>query len=187
MVKARDISLKFRDGEPGDAAQIADLGSQTFSETFGHIYKKSDLDAYLEKYFSIDRVTRDLNDEQIDYRVAETASSMVGYAKIGPAALPLTPERRSAIQLHRLYVRETRQGVGVGGILLSWAIARSAERGASELCLGVWSNNKHAISVYENRGFKAEGYYDITVGDSVDRELIMALPLKTRVSSNNTL
>lgn len=183
MVQARDISLRFRDGKPEDAPRISDLGRQTFAETFGHIYSKADLDAYLETYFSLERVSRDLNDPEIEYRIAETSMNMVGYAKIGPVKLPLTRDCKNGLQLHRLYVRETRQGVGVGGILLSWAIDRSSERGAEELCLGVWSNNQHAIGVYENRGFTSEGYYDINVGRTVDRELIMSLKLKAVIDA----
>ena len=177
MVQARDVRLRFRDGNPEDAAQIADLGRQTFSETFGAVYSKADLDAYLSTYFSVERVGRDLEDEQIDYRVAQTPANLVGYAKIGPATLPGRVANENVLQLHRLYVRETRQGVGVGGILLSWAIDRASERGAEELCLGVWSNNQHAISVYENRGFEPEGLCDIQVGKTTDRELVMSLKL----------
>lgn len=178
MVKAAEVSLRFRDGKPKDAQAISDLGCQTYAETFGHVYRKSDLDEYLEKYFSKERVEQDLNDPSINYRIAMSASNMVGYAKIGPTNLPLSRNSDNILQLHRLYVRETRQGVGVGGILLSWAIDQSRSRGADELCLGVWTSNEHAIKLYEGRGFSPEGEYEINVGSAKDKELIMSLNLK---------
>ena len=183
MVKAADVNLRFRDGLPEDAVNISDLGRQTYSEYFSSVYKKADLDAYLAKYFSVDRVEQDLRDPEIEYRIAETNSHMVGYAKIGPPCLQTKQVRENTLQLHRLYVRETRQGVGVGGILLSWAIDRARERGAAELCLGVWANNENAIKLYENRGFEAEEVYDIDVGNTRDKELIMSLKFKAKIDA----
>ena len=177
MVQARNTNLRFRDGNVEDAARIADIGRQTFAETFGQVYKKSDLDAYLSFYFSETKVGNDLSNPDYDYRIAEAPSGLVGYAKIGPVSRSLQDEFKNALQLHRLYVRETRQGVGVGGILLSWAIERARERQVDELCLGVWSNNLHAIKVYEGRGFIGSDTYEITVGEARDQELKMSLKL----------
>jgi ribosomal protein S18 acetylase RimI-like enzyme len=183
MVKAAEASLKFRDGAPDDALQISDLGRQTYSEYFGHVYKKSDLDIYLDRYFSVDRVRRDLEDPEIEYRIALSSSNMVGYAKIGPTTLPLGRDAENALELHRLYVREFRQGVGVGGILLSWAIDRARERGANELCLGVWTNSTNAIKMYESRGFESEDEYEISIGSAKDYERIMSLKLKEKIKA----
>ena len=80
-------------------------------------------------------------------------------------------------------MKATRQGVGVGGILLSWAIDRANERGADALMLGVWSQNQRAIAVYENRGFVPGKNYEITVGDARDEELMMTLALEAKTSA----
>lgn len=176
-MKARDTTLRFRDGVPADAQRIADLGRQTFTETFDSVYKRSDLDSYLGTYFSPDRVGRDLENPDYDYRVAEAQSGLAGYAKIGPVHLKGIMLDDEDLQLHRLYVREARQGVGVGGILLSWCIGRAKDRGASDLWLGVSSQNEKAIGVYEGRGFEAAGTHQIQVGEARDEELIMRLSL----------
>lgn len=176
-MKARDTTLRFRDGVPADAQRIADLGRQTFTETFDGVYKRSDLDSYLGTYFSPDRVGRDLENPDYDYRVAEAQSGLAGYAKIGPVHLQGIMLDDEDLQLHRLYVREARQGVGVGGILLSWCIGRAKDRGANDLWLGVSSQNKKAIGVYEGRGFEAAGTHTIQVGETRDEELIMRLSL----------
>lgn len=180
MVKATDVSLRFRDGVESDAESISALGRQTYSEFFGQVYQKSDLDQYLDRYFSVERVRTDLQNPEIDYRIAYTPSNMVGYAKIGPTSLPQEGPADHSLQLHRLYVRETRRGVGVGGILLSWAIDRAKERGAEKLYLGVWISSENAIKLYQSRGFIAQGEYMIEVGSTSDRELIMSLKLKEK-------
>ena len=187
MVQARNINLRFRDGSVEDAARIADLGRQTFNEYFDQVYKRSDLEASMNRYFSVEKVAHDLANPDVDYRVAEAASGLVGYAKIGPVSLPVDQEKLAhALQLHRLYVKATRQGVGVGGILLSWAIDRANERGADALMLGVWSQNQRAIAVYESRGFVPDKNYEISVGDTRDEELMMTLVLEAKTSARLT-
>lgn len=181
MVQARNINLRFRDGNTADAGRISDLGRHTFAENFSGSFKKSDLDAYMRRYFSEEKVSADLDNSAYDYRVAEAGNTLVGYAKIGPTDLPLKSEESERLELHRLYVRGTRQGVGVGGILLSWAIERAKERGAEELCLGVSKTNRRAISVYENRGFASHGSHMIDIGSDTDEETIMSLPLRDEV------
>ncbi len=183
MVQALNINLRFRDGTVDDAERIADLGRQTFAEHFGSQFKRSDLDLYMDRYFSVEKVRKDLQLPDFDYRIAAAGNTLVGYAKIGPATLPLAEPDPTRLQLHRLYVRGARQGVGVGGILLSWAIERAKERGADEICLGVSSNNKRAIKVYESRGFSACGTHEIDVGAARDEEVMMTLPLQAEAKS----
>lgn len=183
MVKATDISLKFRPGLLEDAAKIADLGRQTFIDFFDQIYRKSDLDVYLQEYFSEERVKSDLQDPDIEYRIAMSSNTMTSYAKIGTPSIDVPDDGETYLQLHRLYVKENRQGVGVGGILLQWAIERARERGASELCLGVWVDNNKAISFYESRGFVAKSTYDVSIGATNDKELFMSLKLKAAMAA----
>tara|TARA_X000000950_G_scaffold237113_2_gene288455 strand:- start:124932 stop:125495 length:564 start_codon:yes stop_codon:yes gene_type:complete len=183
VVQARNINLRFRDGVVEDAERVADLGRLTFTENFGSVFKRSDLDLYMDRYFSLEKVKKDLEDTECDYRLAEGGITLVGYAKVSPVTLPIQDDGKTRLQLHRLYVRGTRQGVGVGGILLSWAIERAKERGADELCLGVSADNLRAINVYESRGFVAFGKQTIHVGDATDEEVMMTLPLQAEAKS----
>ncbi len=67
--------------------------------------------------------------------------------------------------------------MGVGRILLTWAIERARRRGAKDLYLGVWQENKRAIALYLSRGFEKIGTYKFKVGHTLDDEFIMRLPL----------
>jgi ribosomal protein S18 acetylase RimI-like enzyme len=101
----------------------------------------------------------------------------MAYAKLGPVKLPLDHDPGEAVELHRLYVRQEGQGVGVGRILLTWAIEQARQRGAKSIYLGVWENNQRAISVYEAHGFEGLATYKFQVGNAIDTELIMRKPL----------
>jgi ribosomal protein S18 acetylase RimI-like enzyme len=172
-----DRELTFRDARETDAADLADIGRDTFVETFGHLYSPSDLKRYLDDTYSVEKMKEDLRDPQVEIRMAFSGKRMVAYCKIGPVKLPTDVGPDPALELHRVYVYQAGQGVGVGRILLAWATERARQRGARNLFLGVWEGNHRAVALYESRGFEKVGTYKFKVGDTLDDEFIMRLRL----------
>lgn len=169
--------ITFRDARLQDAAALADIGRETFSETFGDLYPAADLRRYLDETYSLDRMTTDILDPEVEVRIALSGRKMLAYCKIGPCKLPVDTGPDPALELHRVYVYHEAQGVGVGRILLAWAIERARQRGARSLYLGVWQSNARAIAFYESRGFRTVGAYKFRVGETLDDEFIMRLEL----------
>jgi len=169
--------LTFRDAQLKDAAGLAEIGRETFVETFGELYPPGDLRQFLDDTYAVERMISDLNDPEIEVRIAFSGRKMLAYCKIGPCKLPIDTGPEPALELHRVYVYQTGQGVGVGRILLAWAIEQARQRGAKNLFLGVWESNDKAIALYESRGFEKVGTYKFKVGDTVDDEFIMRLRL----------
>jgi ribosomal protein S18 acetylase RimI-like enzyme len=169
--------LTFRDAQMKDAAGLAEIGRETFAETFGVFYPPSDLRQFLDETYSIDKMETDLRDPEVEVRIAFNGKKMAAYCKIGPCKLPIDTGPEPALELHRVYVYQHDQGVGVGRILLSWAIERARQRGAKNLFLGVWEQNSRAIALYEARGFERVGAYKFKVGQTMDDEFILRLKL----------
>lgn len=165
--------LRFRDGETDDAAALSRLASDTFEETFGGLYRREDLERHLVETFGPDVVKAQLTSDEVDIRLGFAGQRMIGYAALGPVRLPYEGPADKTLELYRLYVRTSEQGVGVGRILFNWVLTRARERGASELCLGVWEHNDRAIAMYESRGFETVGKHTYTVGHHEDIDLIM--------------
>ena len=172
-----DRELTFRDAREADAVALAEIGRDTFEETFGHLYPPSDLKRYLDETYSVEKMTYDLRDPDVEIRMAFSGKRMLAYCKIGPVKLPTDIGPEPGLELHRVYVYQAGQGVGVGRILLAWAIERSRQRKAKNLFLGVWEGNSRAIALYESRGFEKVGTYKFKVGDTQDDEFIMRLHL----------
>jgi ribosomal protein S18 acetylase RimI-like enzyme len=172
-----DRALTFRDARATDDTELAEVGRETFAETFGDLYPPEHLKTYLDATFSIDAMRDDLGDPQTEVRVCVSGKRIIAYCKIGPYKLPATPEPIPALELHRVYVSQARQGVGVGRILLNWAIERARQREAKSLYLGVFQGNEKAIAVYKARGFEIVGTHTFKVGDTVDDEYTMRLVL----------
>lgn len=172
-----DRDITFRDARETDAADVAEIGAETFAETFGELYPASDLHRFLAETYSVGHTLADLRDPNVEIRLAFSGRRLVAYCKIGPVKLPIETGPEPALELHRVYVYQARQGVGVGRILLTWAIERARQRGAKNLFLGVWRENERAIALYQSRGFEIVGAYKFRVGDTLDDEHIMRLKL----------
>ncbi len=169
--------LTFRDAQLKDAESLAEIGRETFVETFGELYSPGDLRQYLDETYSVEKMEADIKDPEVEVRIAFSGRKMLAYCKIGPCKLPIDMGPEPALELHRVYVYQHGQGVGVGRILLAWAIERARQRGAKNLFLGVWESNERAIALYEGTGFEKVGGYKFKVGDTLDDEFIMRLRL----------
>jgi GNAT superfamily N-acetyltransferase len=66
-----------------------------------------------------------------------------------------TPTERSepALYLHRMIVRRTAAGAGIGGRLLAWARDEAARTGHRWLRLDAWKTNVHLHRYYQRQGF----------------------------------
>jgi len=172
-----DRALSFRDARANDAAELVEIARDTYIETSGQSYPAPDVRQYMESHFSLGAMQADIADPQTEIRVAFAGRRMVGYCKLGAVTLPGEAEPLPSLQLHRIYVSRARQGVGVGRILLTWAIERARQRGAKSLWLRVSHGARFTIRVYESRGFQTMGEAPVQVGSSTDTERMMRLLL----------
>lgn len=169
------MTISFRNATPVDAAALAELGAQTFTHTFGHLYQPNDLDLFLQNH-SPENWEKELADPAFEIRVAEQDGQMVGYIKLGPPHLPFEP-RGEAAELRQLYVVEEVKGQGVADALMHWVIERARDRRADHLYLSVFTENHRARRFYERYGFEPEGTYAFMVGNHADEDIVMRLQL----------
>lgn len=169
------MTVGYRMAAPEDAAALAELGARTFTHTFGHLYKPSDLAIFLQNH-TPENWEKELNDPAFQVRLAEQDGRMVGYVKLGPPHLPFEP-RGEAAELRQLYVVEEMKGQGVADTLMRWVIDRARDKRADYLYLSVFTENHRARRFYEKYGFEPEGTYAFMVGTHADEDIVMRLKL----------
>jgi diamine N-acetyltransferase len=165
----------YRDATPSDAAAVAELARVSFTETFGHLYTPENLAAFLTSHTPKDW-SRILADPDTAVRVAETDGALVGYARIGPPTLPITPVG-PAVELRQFYLLKPWHGGGHAQAMMAWVIATARERGAAELFLSVFVENIRAQRFYARYGFEDIGRYTFMVGSHEDEDRLMRLAL----------
>ena len=169
------MTLEYRNATVADAAALERIFDTSFCDTFAHLYRPEDLDAFLSS-FGVSEWEAQLRDPAYAFRMAEVDREPVGYVKIGPMKLPFETERPAQL-LDQIYILKAHQGVGIARGLMDWAIGEARRRGAEELYLTVFTGNDRARRLYERYGFEAVGRYDFMVGSHADEDIIMRLPL----------
>lgn len=169
--------VTYRTPERQDAATLSHFGRKTFSDTFGHLYKPSDLSAYLNRVYTPAIFLAELATVDTEFRIAEHAGKIIGFCKIGAVTVPLNPVPPRSIELRQLYVDHDWHGSGVAATLMAWALDRAFARQCETVYLSVYAENFRARRFYERHGFRVIGTYKFMVGQQADEELIMMLKL----------
>lgn len=169
------MAVTYRIATREDAEALAELGAQTFTDTFGHLYQPDDLEIFLQNH-STANWQKELTDPAFEVRIAERDGILVGYVKLGPPHLPFEP-RGEASELRQLYVVEEMKGQGIAHELMGWVIERARDLGADYLYLSVFTENHRALRFYEKYDFEPEGTYAFMVGSHADEDIVMRLKL----------
>ena len=167
--------IAYRNAAPRDAAALADLHRRSFVETFGHLYRPQDLEAFLIG-LNEEGFREELLDGRHQVRFADAEGEPVAFVKLGPVTLPVAPAR-PALEFRQLYVLRAWQGTGIARALADWALDQARKRGAEELYLSVWSDNQRAKAFYRRYGFAYVGPYRFMVGEQADEDEIWKLDL----------
>jgi GNAT superfamily N-acetyltransferase len=170
------MTIRYRDAGPADAALLSDLSRRTFVETFGHLYRPEDLEAFLAK-LSEAAWRGELEQPGFQVRLAEADGEAAGFAKLAPVSLPVEPQG-PALELRQLYLLRPWHGLGISHALMDWVLGEARRHGAEELFLSVWSENHRARRFYERYGFAFVGPYAFMVGEQADEDHILRLDLK---------
>ena len=165
------MTITYRGCGIDDAEALDALYRRSFCDTFAHLYRREDLEAFLGK-FTREAWESELADERFAFQLAEADGVPVGYVKLGPPELPV--ERRGpAIEIRQFYLLHGWRGAGIAHALMDWAMEEARVRGASEMYLTVYTDNHRAKRFYERYGFEAVGPYSFMVGSQADEDIIM--------------
>lgn len=165
--------FQLRPPSSKDTFQLADLGRETFVETFAHLYHPDDLRTFLKKNYDEEVIATELADPFIEHWVIEYQERLIAFIKTGPLQLPVASPLPNAIEIRQLYVRKEFAAQGLGKRLMTWAFEQFSAKKISNLYLSVFSENERAIRFYQNHGFRKCGEYDYPVGNQLDLEFIM--------------
>ncbi len=81
------MNVIYRDARPADGPQLRDLFAESFVETFGHLYRPSDLQEFLDGN-SLAKWDGNLADPEVAIHVAEIDGALAGFVELAPKKLP---------------------------------------------------------------------------------------------------
>jgi ribosomal protein S18 acetylase RimI-like enzyme len=171
-------SIHIRRGTVEDVEVLADLGEQTFRETFASQNTPADMKAYVERAFAPAKIRGELEDPASVFLLAFGAvdRAPIGYAGMRAGAPALLATGPRPIELRRLYARRDALGKGVGAALMGACLEEAAEGGYETVWLGVWEHNLRALAFYRRWGFETVGSHSFSLGSDEQTDLIMVRP-----------
>jgi ribosomal protein S18 acetylase RimI-like enzyme len=166
-------TVEIRRAAIEDAVLLAELGAQTFLETFADSTTPEDMAAYLADSFTPKILTAELADPLSIFFIAEAEGNAVGYSKIhsGEALDGVDGER--PIELVRLYVGQEWHGHGVAHALMQACLDEARMLGFQTMWLGVWEHNNRAQAFYRKWNFHEVGEHIFQLGSDAQRDILM--------------
>ncbi|WP_231464348.1 MULTISPECIES: GNAT family N-acetyltransferase [unclassified Pedobacter] len=162
-----------------DIDQLREIGRQTFYETFSDSNSEENMTNYLESSFSVEKINAELHDENAEFFFAKIGSKIIGYLKLNFGQSQTELKDNKALEIERIYVLKAFHGKKVGQILYDKAIEIAKNKRADYVWLGVWEENKRAISFYKKNGFVEFDKHIFKLGDDEQTDIMMKLKLKS--------
>ncbi|MFP4095465.1 MAG: GNAT family N-acetyltransferase [Cyclobacteriaceae bacterium] len=157
--------------------QLRELSIHTFEEAFAEANTKEDMRLYTKSAFSQKQLLQEMQDPDITFYFLKQQDILLGYCKIKRGLPSAVREKGPALEICRLYVKQTFQKQGLGQWMLAQIIAKARQKSLDFVWLGVWSQNPDAIRLYERQGFEKIGSYTFMLGRDAQTDFIMKLRL----------
>ncbi len=170
-------TLRIRRATSADNALLAQIGAETFRDTFEADNTPEDMAAYLAGAFNPDRQAQELAEPDSMFLIAELGADVVGYTRLKTAPPPAAIGAERALEIARLYARKGWIGQGVGAALMRACLATAVRDGYPVVWLDVWEKNPRAIAFYEKWGFKIVGEQTFQLGADLQHDWLMSRSL----------
>ena len=168
-------SIQLKQVTLNDITQLQEIGRQTFHETFAANNSEENMKTYLEEGFSVEKLTKELNDKNSEFYFAILDQEVIGYLKINFGEAQTELKDSKALEIERIYVSKEFHGKSVGQVLYDQAIQIAKQKNADYVWLGVWEENPRAISFYKKNGFVEFDKHIFKLGEDEQTDIMMKL------------
>jgi diamine N-acetyltransferase len=174
----QDVSrFQVRIATLSDSLLLAQIGAETFRDSYAADNSPENMAAYLEASFSPETQARELADPDSLFLIIETEHTPAGYARLKFGTSPETVVARTPMEIARFYSRKPWIGKGVGGRLMQACLQRADAASCDVVWLDVWERNPRAIAFYRKWGFVEAGHQTFILGDDLQHDLVMTRPV----------
>lgn len=173
------MTITIRKADERDAALLAELGRQAFTDAFESANTPENFAAYIANAFSEQKQAAELAHPGSTFLIAEmenpqtSETEPVGYARLLGGSRETCITGENPIELVRIYALGAYTGHGIGSALMQAALEAARGGGYDVIWLGVWQENPRAVAFYERWGFQKVGTHVFQLGDDPQTDWIM--------------
>jgi len=156
-----------------DLEELQEISCETFYETFREQNSKENLNAYLEKAFTLEQLKKELSNTSSYFYFICLYKEVAGYLKVNIYGAQSEDMGDESLEIERIYIKSKYQKNGLGKHLLNKAFKIAEESNKRKIWLGVWEKNENAIAFYKKMGFSQMGTHSFFMGDEKQTDFIM--------------
>ncbi len=160
---------------PENIEQLQKISRQTFFESFAAANTEANMQDYLNRAFSMEKMRGELVDENSEFYFAFMDDKIIGYLKINFGQAQTELQHENALEIERIYVLKEFHGQQIGQLLYEKAAEIAKQKAVDYMWLGVWEENPRAIRFYQKNGFQAFDKHIFTLGDDEQIDIMMKL------------
>lgn len=160
-----------------DVEKLQAISRITFSQTFTEHNNDEDMNAYLNKSFSITQLTSEIANVDSEFYFAQEGEMVIGYLKVNTGAAQTESKDLNAFEIERIYVDTAFLGKKIGQLLFNKAIELANAKNKSYVWLGVWEENHRALAFYKKNGFVPFDKHIFKLGNDEQTDIMMKLEL----------
>jgi ribosomal protein S18 acetylase RimI-like enzyme len=151
--------IKISKAKSKDFETIQAIAKMTWPVAYNEILSKAQLDYMLDKMYSFETLSDDLNYKEHHFYMATENDTCLGFTSIEHNYL-----KKEVTRIHKLYILPNTQGKGIGKCLVDAIVNFALEQKSTSITLNVNRFNK-AVAFYEKIGFDIIGEEDIEIGN----------------------
>ncbi len=167
------MNLNFRQCMSDDIYTLRDFSYRTYNETFAHMNTPSNMKAYLEQSFNINKLHGELSDNNSLFYFLYADGELAGYLKLNESPSQTDINDIQSLEIERIYVAKEFQGKGLGSVLMNEAIDIANMKKKLYVWLGVWEKNDKAILFYKKNGFFKIGTHSFFMGEEEQTDFVI--------------
>ena len=170
-------SINIKPIDLSDIVLLQTIGKQTFIETFAEVNTKENMETYLAKKFTTEKLTEELTNPNSRFYFAMLNDKVIGYLKLNFSEAQTELKNNNTLEIERIYVLKEFHGKQVGQLLYNQALIIATQTKAHYVWLGVWEENPRAISFYKKNGFVEFDKHIFKLGADEQTDIMMKLVL----------
>ncbi|MDY0940526.1 MULTISPECIES: GNAT family N-acetyltransferase [Priestia] len=160
-----------------DVEDLQEISYKTFYETFKDQNSQENMNAYLEKAFTVEQLEEELSNTSSRFFFIYFNHEIAGYLKVNTDDAQSEEMGEEALEIERIYISNNFQKQGLGKHLFNKALEIATNLNKKRIWLGVWEKNKNAIDFYRKQGFVQTGSHSFYMGDEEQIDFIMVKTL----------
>lgn len=156
---------------------LKEISISTYFDTFAKDNTPENMEAYLSEAYTIEKLTRELNNPESTFYFIYFENQLAGYLKLNVGAAQTEKILDNGLEVERIYILSQFKRLGLGRFLIETAIEKAEKQGKEIIWLGVWDQNPKARAFYESLGFDYYSSHTFMMGDDPQTDLIMVKKL----------